>query len=127
MAGVINQPNSTKTLGQGSTFGAPPNNSNREPLDEDNFFQTNDATPVNNVQSPQAVTTTALKLTTPKNATKVILIADAAVRVSEFADMSQYATIPANMPITLNMARQGALWLATGTGTANVSFIYQTL
>lgn len=128
MAGVITQPASTKTaVGTANMFGAPPNNSNRQPIGNDNYIQTNDATLPDNLLSPQTVPTTPLQLKTPRNATTIIIIAAAALRVSEVADMSQYALIPANTPITLDVARQGSIWLAAPAGTVVTSFIYQTL
>lgn len=128
MAGVISQPKTTKTA-QGTTnaFGAPPNNGNRQAINNDCFFQTNDATPVNNVQSPQTVPTTALELKTPRNATRLVIIAAAALNVSEVADMSQYIAIPANTPISFDVARQGSVYVAAPTGTVITSFYYQTL
>lgn len=128
MAGVITQPKSVKGPASApNLFGAPPNNSNRQPIDNDNFMQTNDATLPDNLLSPQTATTTPLKLTTPQNATRITLIGAAAFQVSEDAAMTQFITVPANLPITIDVCRQDGVWINTAASTSAVSFFYQTL
>lgn len=128
---VITQPASVKgaVVGSPNLFGAPPNNSNRQPLNHNNYIQTNDATPVNNLLSPQAVIAgTPTPLVTPPNAVTLTIVSSTAVQISEFANMSQFATLPAGVPITLDVARQGVVYLqAPAAGTPSVSFFYQTL
>lgn len=131
MAGVISQPQSNKgpVVGAPNAFGAPPNNANRQPLSHNNWIQTNDATAVNNLLSPFAATTTsqATPLAVPMNAVTVTLIGSAAFQVSEKSDMTQFATIPASVPITLDVARQSLIYVNTASGTAAVSFIFATM
>jgi hypothetical protein len=128
MAGIISQPKSNKgaVVGAPNMFGAPPNNSNRQALNHNNWIQTNDATAVNNLLSPLALTTTIVTLVVPTNAVTVTFIADAATKISEVADLSQYITLPANVPITFDCARQANFYANTAT-TGNLSFVFATL
>lgn len=119
-------------------YGAPPNNSNHQPLNHDNGFITQDytgralATPdaTQDLTSPLALSgaTTAQAITVPPNATQVTLIGSAAFNISEYgtvgASLTQYAAIPANTPITLDTGRIKTLYVA---GTGNLSFVFQTL
>lgn len=119
-------------------FSAPPNNSNRQALNRDNAILTQDfsgraqtpAAPTSDLTSPLALTgaTTAQVITVPPNATKVTLIGSAAFDVSEYgtaaAALTQFATIPANTPISFDVARQKFIYVE---GTGNLSFFFQTL
>lgn len=118
--------NKTEATGSVNWFGAPPNNSNRQPVPHQNWFQTQDATAGTNLISPLALTTAVIPLVIPQNAVTVTLIGDGIIRVSEQPTMAQYASIPLGLPLTLDVARLATLYVAAAT-TANLSFIFQTL
>lgn len=120
-------------------FGAPPNNSNRQALSVDNALLTQDftgralATPdaTQDLTSPLTLSATVpTTVVVPPNATKVTIIGAVAVQVSEYYNGSgalvQYALIPANTPVTLEVARQQYLYLQGGSAGA-CSFFFQTL
>jgi hypothetical protein len=128
------QPASSKgtALNPAGAIGTPPQDSSRIPVAAFNYFQTQDATPGGtNLVSPLTLSSTAVTtLVVPTNAVKVTLIGGAAFQVSEVAgttSLSQYATIPANTPITLDVARLQYVYLIAPTGTPAVSFIFSTL
>lgn len=124
------QPASNKAEAFGSVnwYGAAPNNSNRQSVPFTNYVQTQDATTPINLVSPLAVLVGAVTpLVIPQNAVTVTLISSAAVAVSELAgttSLTQYFTVPANTPVTLNVARQLNLYLL---GAATVSFYFAIL
>lgn len=127
MAGVITQPVTVKDLTLNSNeFGPAPKDGNKQPIQNSNYFQTNDITPTNNLQSPLALTTTVVPLLVPKNAVRVTILADGIVRISDVADASQYFNLPASVPITLDVMRQGTVYVRAAT-TANISFAFSTL
>lgn len=122
-------------------YGSSPKDSNREPINFSNAISTQDytgralATPdsTQDLTSPLAlgVTTNAVAITVPPNAVQMTLIGAVAFSISEFgtpgAALTQYASIPANSPIKLDMARIKTLYVA-GTGTTGaLSFLFQTL
>jgi hypothetical protein len=89
-----------------------------------NGILTNDAT-ATPVVSPVAVSAginTILKV--PTAAISVTLIASAALNVSELSAFTQFATIPANTPVTIQLAKQKFLYMQ---GAATVSFFFNVL
>lgn len=124
---VITQPASVRNINaNGNEYGPTPKDGNKQAISVGNYLQTNDITDTNNVLSPLAATATPATIICPKNAFRVTIIASAAARLSEIADMSQYLIIPANVPVVLDIARQGNLYVRAET-TANVSFAFTTL
>jgi hypothetical protein len=124
-------------------YGAAPNNSNREPLDEANGISTQDytgravsATQANpnagaasDIVSPTGVlTANAVALTIPPNAVTITIVITATFSFSEYgsagAPLTQGCAWPANTPLTLEVARQQFLYV---TGTTALNFFFQTL
>jgi ABC-type Fe3+-hydroxamate transport system substrate-binding protein len=118
-------------------FGAPPNNSNRQPLSANSKILTQDytgralSTPdaTQDVVSPTAtLTTNALALQIPPNAVSMTMISTAAFNFSEFgpagAPLTQSVVWPANTPVKVEVTRQKFMYV---TGTAALSFFFQTL
>lgn len=119
-------------------FGSAPNNANRQPVANDNAILTQDYTgrsattpnAANDLTSPLALTgaTSAQAIIIPPNATKMYLIGSATFNMSEFGTvasaLTQFATVPANTPIPIDVARQKTLYVE---GTGNLSFFFQTL
>jgi hypothetical protein len=146
MAANANPGSNAYTVNQISPnkYGAPPNNSNRQPLGEANGFITQDytgrlasATKANpnagatsDIPSPLALTgaTSAQLIVIPPNATSVTLIGSATFSFSETGTvgsaLSQYVAVPATTAITLSTARQQNLYVE---GTGNLSFFFQYL
>lgn len=124
--------------GNPGKYGAPPNNGNRAPINRDNAILTQDytgraqtpAAPASDLVSPLALSgaTTAQLIVIPPNATQITMIGSAAFTFSEFgtagAALTQYASWPANVPVSLDVGRMKNLFVA---GTGNLSFFFQTL
>jgi hypothetical protein len=106
-------------------FGPSVNDGNRVAIvGTTNGINTNDgaATPV---LSPVAVSAGVnTVITVPGNALSITIIASAAVNVSEVVGFTQFATIPANVPTTINVARQKFLYFQ---GASTLSFIFNIL
>lgn len=87
-------------------------------------FNTNDAT-ATPVVSPVAVAAGVNTiLTIPQNAMSVTLISSAALNVSELSAFTQYATIPANTVVEIDVAKQKYIYLQ---GAATVSFLFNLI
>jgi hypothetical protein len=124
------------TISGPNKFGAPPNNANRQAINFDNAISTQDYTgrhagtpnAANDITSPLALASTAQVLVIPPNATRVTLIGSAAFSMSEFGTaavaLTQYVTVPANTPISIDVARQNFLYVQ---GTGNLSFYFSTM
>jgi len=90
-----------------------------------NFVKTAD---IDGATSPAAVTSGATTtLNIPDNAFSVTLRGDAAFRVSENSNMSQYFAVPADTVLAFGVGKIDSLYLRTADASANVSFIFRCL
>lgn len=119
-------------------YGAPPNNGNRQPINVNNAFLTQDFTgraagtpnAANDQTSPLALTgaTTVQTIIIPPNATQITVLGSATFNISEYwsgsGALTQYAIIPLGLPVTLDVGRQQNLYVE---GTGNLSFWFNTL
>lgn len=127
------QPAVSKAEAAGSVnwFGSAPNNSNRAEVAYANWIQTQDATAGTNLVSPLTLSaTTVTTIAIPQNATTITLIGAAPFSFSEqpgTSSLTQSVAVPANTPITLQVARQANLYVLAPTGTPALSFFFQTL
>lgn len=133
-------------IGQINKYGAPPNNSNRQALNQFNSIQTQDytgrgdatlgenatktvdANAANDQPSPLAISATAVALIIPPRAVTVTLVSTATFSFSETGTagsaLTQYVAWPANTPVTIETARIKQLFVQP---TAALSFFFQTL
>lgn len=111
--------------GPAINFGSQTQDSNRISIQGiENGFITNDGT-ATPVVSPVAVSAGInTVLTVPKSAVSVTIIPSAALNVSELAAFTQYATIPANTAVTIDVARQKFVYLQ---GAASASFYFSLI
>lgn len=118
-------------------FGSAPKDSNRESIPYASAMGTQDytgrsATPADattDVVSPTAtLTANAIALVIPPNAVSITMNSTAAFAFGEVgpagAALTQSYTQPANVPITVNVARQKFLYV---TGSVALNFFFQTL
>ena len=90
-----------------------------------NAFQTEDS---NSVASPVSVTTASVvALSVPERAVSLTLCADTAVRISEKSDMSNYFVLPANTPVTIDVAYEDYVYLQADSADGNCSFIFHVV
>lgn len=133
-------------IGQVNKYGAPPNNSNRQPLGQFNSIQTQDytgrgnattgenatntidANAANDQPSPLAISAVAVPLIIPPKATTITMVSTATFSFSETGTagnaLTQYVAWPANTPITIETARISQLFVQP---TAALSFFFSTL
>lgn len=127
------QPQSQKTEAGKTNFGGAPVDGNRSFLvGAGCWFQTQDATPTTALISPLSVTTgTVIQLVIPNNAVSVtFLTATNGVAISEVSgttSLSQAFNLPAAIPITISIARQQYIYVLGITGTAVLSFMFNTI
>lgn len=123
-------------------YGGPPNNGNRQALNQFNSFQTQDYTgrngnatnanvdnnAANDLASPLAISATAVAIIVPPNAATVTLVSTATFSFSETGTagvaLTQYVAWPANTPVTIETARIKQLFVQP---TAALSFFFQTI
>lgn len=133
-------------IGQVNKYGAPPNNSNRQPLNQTNTVSTQDytgrgsatlgenatgtidANAANDQPSPLGISATAVALVIPPNAVNVTLVSTATFSFSETGTvgsaLTQYVAWPANTPITIETARIKQLLVQP---TAALSFFFSIM
>lgn len=113
-----------KTSVQWQAFGSVAQDANREKLSNfSNAFITKDATgtPVTSPASINAVTPIAV----PVAAVSFTVWGSAALRVSEESTAaSNYATIPANTPVTFPCTRQTVIYLKGDAGAVTTNFFF---
>lgn len=111
------------TLKTSTNFGGSPTDGNRVPLATlGSYMQTADAT-ASPVVSPVTVTT-GTTLTVPAQAIKVTIFSSAALRISEVSNAATYFVLPANIAITIDITRQGFLYLVQDSGSCTVQFYF---
>lgn len=115
--------------GQLSNFGGMVNDANRNTMLIGAGPQTVDisSTPV---VSPIAFPTTVTTLTTPTNATQLTLIAltnTLNVSESDPTVTANYFTVPAGIPIKIDVARTAKLYIKANTGAATGSSFYYNI
>lgn len=130
-------------IGQVNKYGAPPNNGNRQPLNQANSFQTQDytgrgnattgenatatidANAANDLASPLTLTANAQVIVIPPRATSITLVSTATFSFSETgaagSALTQYVAWPASTPVKLDTARLKQLLV---TGTTALSFYF---
>lgn len=123
-------------------YGAPPNNGNRQALNQANSISTQDYTGRNgnattanpdngaasDLASPLTLTANAQAIIIPPNAISITLVSTATFSFSETGTvgsaLTQYVAWPASTPVTLETARIKQLLV---TGTTGLSFFFQVL
>jgi hypothetical protein len=111
-----------KTKNTPSNFGGVVNDGNRNALTGvlGSWIQTSDGTGTP-VTSPVTVTT-GTTLTIPPNAAQIVISSSAALRISELSDVSTYFVLPANVSLTIDVARLSLLYLKQDSGSCTVQF-----
>lgn len=135
--------------GRVNKYGAPPNNGNRQPLNEANSISTQDYTGRGNattgenatntadanaaadLASPLTLTANAQTIVIPPNAVSITMVSTATFSFAEPGStnaaggaLGQYVAWPANTPVTLQTARISQLLV---TGTTPLSFFFQIM
>lgn len=127
------QPASTKSEQGKTNFGGSVVDGNRVAMvGVGSWFQTQDATPTNNLTSPlsNASATVVTTIVVPSNAITMTLLPSVACQVSEVSgtsSLSQSFNVPANTIVTFPVARQNNVYLLPSNATNSINFFFTTV